>query len=955
MPVAARVLFLLLRPQAALPLLLLEFAAVMLVSALGGLGPGLLALALATLLVTLAGASEALFFEGPVVGAQSLGLFFALALGLLLLQSHFHGAARRLASARLAMEREREQAEQEQRERRHGLHHAVLARMHQELLATRATPALLEELARLVAEALEVDLVEILEPSTEDGQVLRRRVGLGWREDPGGSLATVPVKGTYAGYTLLSGEPVVMEELATETRFQLPAPVLAEGVSSGAYVPILLAARPHGVLGVHTRTRRRFLPDELRFLVATAAALAMALQLRRLEEERHHVEERHRCFTRAATEYAFCMLDPEGHFADWEPGAERLFGWSTKEMLGQELGRLYPPEAAAKGRAQRALRSAASEGHHQEAGYRVRKDGSRFWADTELTALHRQGGELRGYSLVVHDLTALRQAQEVQGRLAEQLEEESRLAAVLTQLPAGVLIAEVPTGRAVLWNRQAEEIWRQRYLPYASFEEYRHMRGVHPDGRPYLLDDWPVVRAVRKGETVTDEEITVIRGDGTRGTLVASAAPVRDSTGRALWGVLTFFDVTARKQAERAQAFLAEAGHVLSESLDVEETLRRIQRLAIPSIADGCGILLQSADGTRSWLAPEQADIPRLQLTRELLQGRVDDVLRTQKPDLVSEVSEAELRARSLGAEDLASAHLASYMIVPMVARGRTLGAILLLSTRVERRFLPADLRIAEELAIRAALAIDNARLFEQAQRAIRARDDVLGVVAHDLRNPLNSIGLYTQMLKRQAAAGTAPNPATVQSIASSVQRMDRLIHDLLDVVRLEGGTLSVEPSPQAGRALLEEAYEAMSPLAREVRLSLEADSTLPVVRADRQRVLQVFSNLVGNALKFTPPGGEISLGARVEGEDVCFFVRDTGPGIPREALAHLFDRFWQADQRDRRGAGLGLSIVKGLVEAHGGRIWVESELGRGSTFFFTLPIAHGAPGHAALSRAPTS
>ncbi|WP_375773106.1 ATP-binding protein [Archangium gephyra] len=934
MPVAARVLSHLLHPQVALSILLLEFTAVMLVSALGGLGPGLLALTLATLLVTLVVPSEALFYEGTVAGAQSLGLFFALALGLLLLQSHVHAAARGQDSARLARAHERERAE---RARRQELHHAVLARLHQAVLATRDTRALLEEMARLVAEALEVDLVELLEPSPEDGHALRRRVGLGWREDLGGRPATLSAQGTYAGYTLLCGEPVVMEDLATETRFQIPAPVLAEGAISGACVPILLAARPQGVLGVHTRTRRRFLPDELRFLVAAAAALAMALQRQRWEEERLHLEERLRCFTHAAAEYAFCMLDPEGRFADWERGAERLFGWSTQEMVGQELGRLYPPEVAARGRAQRALRSAASEGDHQEAGYRVRKDGSRFWADTALTALHLEGGVLRGYALVVHDLTALRQAQEAQGRLAEQLEEESRLAAVLTQLPAGVLIAEVPTGRAVLWNRQAEEIWRQRFLPYASFEEYGHMRGVHPDGRPYLLDDWPVVRAVRKGETVTDEELTIVRGDGTRGTLVASAAPVRDSTGRALWGVLTFFDVTARKQAERAQAFLAEAGRVLSESLDVEETLRRIQRLAIPSIADGCGILLQWADGSHSWLAPEQADALRSQLTRELLQSRVDDVLRTQKSDLVSEVSEAELRA---------PAHLVSYMIVPMVARGRTLGAILLLSTRAERRFSPADLRIAEELAIRAALAIDNARLFEQAQRAIRARDEVLGVVAHDLRNPLNSIGLYTQMLKRQAAAGTAPNPATVQSIASSVQRMDRLIHDLLDVVRLDGGTLSVEPGPHPGQALLEEAYEAMRPLAREVRLSLEADSALPVVRADRQRVLQVFSNLVGNALKFTPPGGEIRLGARVEGEDVCFFVRDTGPGIPREALAHLFDRFWQADQRDRRGAGLGLSIVKGLVEAHGGRIWVESELGRGSTFFFTLPIAHGAPGH---------
>jgi signal transduction histidine kinase len=169
---------------------------------------------------------------------------------------------------------------------------------------------------------------------------------------------------------------------------------------------------------------------------------------------------------------------------------------------------------------------------------------------------------------------------------------------------------------------------------------------------------------------------------------------------------------------------------------------------------------------------------------------------------------------------------------------------------------------------------------------------------------------------------------------------MNRLIEDLLDVARMEAGTLSLSPTPQPTESLLREAVEAAQPLAGEVHLLLEEPGALPPVLADRDRLLQVFSNLLGNALKFTPRGGQVRVGARAQDEHVRFYVRDTGPGLNEDALAHIFDRFWQLDRKDRRGAGLGLSIVKGLVEAHGGRLRVESEPGHGSTFSFTVPVA---------------
>ncbi|WP_255415215.1 sensor histidine kinase KdpD [Vitiosangium sp. GDMCC 1.1324] len=260
------------------------------------------------------------------------------------------------------------------------------------------------------------------------------------------------------------------------------------------------------------------------------------------------------------------------------------------------------------------------------------------------------------------------------------------------------------------------------------------------------------------------------------------------------------------------------------------------------------------------------------------------------------------------------------------------------------------DLEFARGLGRLASLAVENARSYQSARRATRARDDVLGIVAHDLRSPLNSIILSAQALQRwkgNAAADTPRAADALGTIVSSVRRMNRLIDDLLDVARMDAGQLSIRPSPQPTETLLREVIEAARPQAEEVHLVLELPEVLPPVLADRDRLLQVFSNLLGNALKFTPPGGEVKVSARVEGGTICFQVHDTGPGIAPEALMHIFERFWQADRRDRRGSGLGLSIAKGLVDAHGGRIWVESEPGHGSTFLFTMPVAAAPPkGH---------
>ena len=215
-----------------------------------------------------------------------------------------------------------------------------------------------------------------------------------------------------------------------------------------------------------------------------------------------------------------------------------------------------------------------------------------------------------------------------------------------------------------------------------------------------------------------------------------------------------------------------------------------------------------------------------------------------------------------------------------------------------------------------------------------------MGIVAHDLRNPLAAMLLQAANLRRRGPEPERRSREPVEAIARSARRMSHLIRDLHDVASIEAGSLTVECGRVAGDKLVSDSVDAQKSLAAStsLELRLEVAEDLPEVWGDRERLLQVFENLIGNAVKFTEPGGHITVGAAPRDPDVLFWVADTGAGIEAEHVPHVFERFWQARKDSRLGAGLGLPIVKGIVEAHGGRIWVESTPGRGSTFFFTIP-----------------
>lgn len=399
------------------------------------------------------------------------------------------------------------------------------------------------------------------------------------------------------------------------------------------------------------------------------------------------------------------------------------------------------------------------------------------------------------------------------------------------------------------------------------------------------------------------------------------------------------------------QRFLAEASRLLSESIDYAATLSTVARLAVPGIADWCVVDLIQDDGQMARVAIEHRDPSRLALAHALQANFPPragapvgpaHVVDTGQTEFEPSVSESLLRELAPEAERrrlLASLGINSFISVVLRTRGRVLGAISFF-TDAARCLSADDVVMAEDLARRAATAIDNARLYEQAQRAIRVRDDMLAIVTHDLRSPLSAILSAAAMQIVSAPEGETG--ARIRERAEAIQRaarhMSRLVRDLTDMGQVDAGRFSIERKPQDVAALTRQVTEALKPVAnqRGTRLDVDISAPVPPINADGDRVVQVLSNLVTNAVKVGASHVTVRLESR--DNDILFTVTDTGPGIRAEDLRQMFDRYFRGPNAAYKGTGLGLPISKQIVDAHGGHIWIESEVGAGSRFCFTLP-----------------
>jgi PAS domain S-box-containing protein len=619
--------------------------------------------------------------------------------------------------------------------------------------------------------------------------------------------------------------------------------------------------------------------------------------------------------------------------------------------------------------------------------------------DRASKALHTVGPVV---AVVVFLSEIFHQLMQARLRSEQELRQTSETFQALIAASPLAIFALDAQGQVRSWNAAAERLfgWSEREivegaLPIVLEEEQEALVTLRDQ--------------VLRGVSFTDVEGRCRTRDGRLIDVLLSAAPIYRAGSTPAGMMALVADVTARKQAEenarrlhREQiarveaeetqqrfAFLAEVGSLLAASLDEATTLDRVARLAVPQLADACLIDLVGAAGRIERVAVAHVDPEQEPLLRQLQPGAGPErslpepaarVLESGHPLIIPDVSEKLLGAAPEDAERvqlIRALGIRSYLGAPLVARGHTLGAISFLTAGSGRRYGAADLALAEELAARAAIAIDNARLYAEVQKAGQAKDEFLAMLAHELRNPLAAIANASYVLDR-----IPPDDPQAERLRATIARqtdhLGRLVDDLLDVSRIQRGKIELRKSRVELAPVVRQAVEMVRPLVegRGHLLAVELPGQPVFLDADPTRLEQVLANLLNNAAKYTEPGGRIwlsvqieEMGARTEDgrrqttggrrEDegtalptsvlrplssVCISVRDSGMGIPPDVLPRIFDLFVQADRsldRAQGGLGIGLTLVHRLVQLHGGSIEARSEgPGRGSEFVIRLPAA---------------
>jgi PAS domain S-box-containing protein len=591
--------------------------------------------------------------------------------------------------------------------------------------------------------------------------------------------------------------------------------------------------------------------------------------------------------------------------------------------------------------------------------FRVRTTGEERWSVVRAIPVFDERGQVQLVINIFRDFTERQRAEQEQARLTAEIEQQRRrLRQILATVPGVVWEA---------WGKPDAASQRIEYVSDSveallgySVEEWLATPNfwltiVHPDDKERAAGEAAAIFASAQGGV---SEFRWVAKDGRTLWVESQSTVVCDEAGQPLGMRGITIDITARKRAEDAQRFLAQASDALAASLDYEETLDRVARLAVPELADWCAVHILDDDGSIRRLAvvhvdPAKASLALARPARYPLdpnaQHIVPQVIRTGRSEIYSEVPDELLDAAARDAEHLQTLRMLgfkSYVCVPLQAHGRTLGAITLVASDSGRRYDEQDLVLAEELARRAAVAIENARLYSATQEAVRAREVFLSIASHELKTPLTTLLGNAQLFLRRSEREHSLNERDSRSlrlVVDQAQRLNRMISALLDLSRLQAGQLSIERTAlDLGTLAKRVVEESHTGLERHTLAFVPPDQPLTVV-GDELRLEQVIQNLVQNAVKYSPAGGYVEVRAARSGTMACISVTDQGIGIPQVALSRLFTRFYRAPNVDPQhisGMGVGLYVVQEIVSLHGGKVTVESQEGVGSTFTIYLPLA---------------
>jgi PAS domain S-box-containing protein len=746
------------------------------------------------------------------------------------------------------------------------------------------------------------------------------------------------------------------------------------------------------------------LKDDCGALVGFVKVTRDLTERRRAEEALRSSEERLRLLIENTSDYAIYVLDPGGIVTTWNSGAERMKGYSTQEIIGRSFECFFPDDDRAAGKPAKELALALADGRFEDEGWRVRKDGTRFWANAVLTPLRDPQHNLIGFAKITRDLTLRRNAEEqerkllqehtareVAGREQARLQESeqryrelSRQLEIVFEGVADGITVEEPSGRVVFANTAAAKICgfasAAELMSTPLSDTVARFEIFDEDGKPVVGQDLPARRVLDGEESAS--AVLRVRDRATQKSwwVQLRATSVSGDDGRPSLAINIWHDVTAEHEQETHAKYLAAATVALGKSLDADEMLGSLAQAVVPGLADWCSVYLLDGDVVRDvarvYADPDRANAVRAYYEKFPLDsahaGGLWGVIRSGKSAVFNDIGAEALAGFSSDPAALAMLHslaMTAVLLVPLLARGEVLGLMALIYAQHGRRYDEADVALADELGRRAGAALENARLYQQAQAAARAaeqaarraeqsaraaeeasraKDEFLATVSHELRTPLNAMLGWATLLKDRATDPTTKKPLEV--IHRNAQAQVRIIDDILDVSRVITGKFRIDPRPSDLVAIIGDAIEVVRPSAQAKKLAVvftpEIDFCLLV--ADPERLQQVVWNLLSNAIKFTEPGGAINVSIRMVGSQVTCEVRDTGQGIDPMFLPFVFDRFRQADSSMTRrfgGLGLGLALVRHIVELHGGRVAAFSEgQAKGALFRIELPIRAVSP-----------
>ena len=535
-------------------------------------------------------------------------------------------------------------------------------------------------------------------------------------------------------------------------------------------------------------------------------------------------------------------------------------------------------------------------------------------------------------------------------------QEAARLASIV-QSSDDAIIGKDLSGIIASWNPAAE-----RMFGYTAAEAVgQSIRIIIPEDRQDEEDG--VIQQIKRGEKVDHFETIRCRKDGICIPISLTVSPIRDDAGVVVGASKIARDISERKRAEaeaerttRRLAFVSQMSAALATSLDYEKTLKAVTKLAVAHIADWCAVDILRDDGRIERLAMAHVDPAKIELAKTVRERyenptaphSVPYVIQTGTPAMVPEITDAMIVAAAQGDEErvrlVRALGAVSYLCVPMNAGGRTVGALTLASAESGRRYTDDDLQFAEDVASRTAMAVENARAYQQVQRADRLKDEFLATLSHELRTPLNAILGYSRMLRGGLLTADKVSGA-LETIERNAMSLTQMVDDVLDVSRIVSGKMRLNVQPVELPLVLQDAIATVTPAADAKRLHIHMviDPQIGTVSGDPARLQQVVWNLLSNAVKFTPKGGRVQVRLERVNSSVEIVVSDTGIGIPADFLPHIFERFRQADSgtaRQRGGLGLGLAIASNLVDMHGGTIRATSGgEGQGATFRVRLPL----------------